>query len=75
MSMGRAFRYAGAKSVLMSLWEAEEKSAVTLAENFRYSKEGKTKLESLKAARDDIRNAGYKNPFFWSAFILVGEVS
>jgi CHAT domain-containing protein len=76
MSMGRAFQYAGAKSVLMSLWEVEEKSAVTLAENFfRYRKEGKTKLDSLKSARDDIRNAGYKHPFFWSAFILVGESS
>ena len=76
MSMGRAFQYAGAKSVLMSLWEVEEKSAVTLAENFfRYRKDGKTKLESLKLARDDIRNAGYKHPFFWAAFILVGEVN
>ena len=76
MSMGRAFQYAGAKSVLMSLWEVEEKSAVTLAENFfKYRKEGKTKLESLTLARDEIRNAGYKHPFFWSAFILVGETS
>ncbi len=76
MSMGRAFQYAGAKSVLMSLWEVEEKSAVTLAESFfKYRKEGKTKLDSLKAARDDIRNAGYKHPFFWSAFILVGEAN
>ena len=76
MSMGRAFQYAGAKSVLMSLWQVEEKSAVTLAENFfRYRKEGKTKLESLKSARDDIRNDGYKHPVFWSAFILVGETS
>ena len=46
------------------------------AENFfRYRKEGKTKLESLKSARDDIRNDGYKHPVFWSAFILVGETS
>ena len=52
----------------MSLWEVEEKSAVTLAENFfKYRKSGKTKLESLKSARDDIRNAGYKHPVFWSA--------
>ncbi|MGC8659587.1 MAG: CHAT domain-containing tetratricopeptide repeat protein [Desulfomonilaceae bacterium] len=76
MSMGRAFQYAGAKSVLMSLWEVEEKSATTLAESFfRHRKEGKTRLDSLKAARDDIRKASYNHPFFWSAFILVGEAS
>lgn len=76
VSMGYAFQYAGAKSVLMSLWEVEASSAVTLAENFfRYRKSGKTKLESLLKARDDIRNAGYKHPYFWSGFILVGETS
>ena len=76
MSMGRAFQYAGAKSVLMTLWAVEEKSAVTLAELFfKYRKSGKTKLDALKAARDDIRNQGYKHPFFWAAFILVGETS
>jgi CHAT domain-containing protein len=74
LSMGRAFQFAEAKSVLMSLWEVEEISAVTLAESlFRYRKEGKTKLESLKSTREDIRNAGCKHPFFGSAFILVGE--
>ena len=75
-SMGYAFQYAGAKSVLMSLWEVEASSAVTLAENFfKYRKSGKTKLESLLRAREDIRNNGYKHPFFWSGFILVGETS
>ena len=74
MSMGRAFQYAGAKSVLMSLWEVEEKSAVTITESFfRHRKQGMSKLEALKAARDDIRKDGYMHPYFWSAFILVGE--
>jgi len=60
--MGRAFQYAGARSVLMSLWEVEEKPAVTLAASFfKYRKEGKTKLDTLNAARDGIRNAGYKH--------------
>ncbi|MFH0958510.1 MAG: CHAT domain-containing tetratricopeptide repeat protein, partial [Pseudomonadota bacterium] len=75
-SMGYAFQYAGAKSVLMSLWEVEASSAVTLSENFfKYRKSGKGKLESLLKAREDIRNAGYRHPFFWSGFILVGETS
>lgn len=74
MSLGRAFQYAGAKSVLMSLWEVEENSAVTITENFfRYRKEGMSKLQALKGARDDIRRDCYMHPYFWSAFILVGE--
>jgi CHAT domain-containing protein len=58
----------------MSLWSVSESGSVLLVEKFfQHLKEGKTKLDSLKSARDDIRNAGYKHPFFWSAFILVGE--
>jgi len=74
MGMGRAFQYAGAKSVLMSLWSVEESSSVDLVEGiFRNIKEGKNKLEALKLARDEIRKQGYDHPFFWASFILVGE--
>ncbi|MEI6135562.1 MAG: CHAT domain-containing protein, partial [Desulfomonile sp.] len=76
MGMGRAFQYAGAKSVLMSLWSVEESSSVDLVEGFfRHIKEGKNKLEALKLARDEIRKNGYDHPFFWASFILVGEVN
>ena len=76
MSMGRAFQYAGARSVLMSLWSVAEKSSVMLVESFfQHRKSGQSKLESLKSARDDIRNAGFKHPYFWAAFILVGEAN
>jgi tetratricopeptide (TPR) repeat protein len=74
MGMGRAFQYAGAKSVLMSLWSVAEGSSVDLVESFfRHIKEGKNKLEALKLARDEIRKQGYDHPFFWASFILVGE--
>jgi CHAT domain-containing protein len=76
MSMGRAFQYAGSKSVMMSLWSVAESSSVKLTESFfQHRKSSKSKLDSLKAAREDIRNAGYKHPFFWAAFILVGETN
>jgi CHAT domain-containing protein len=76
MGMGRAFQYAGAKSVLMSLWSVEVGSSVDLVEGFfRNIKEGKNKLEALKLARDEIRKQGYDHPFFWASFILVGEVN
>jgi tetratricopeptide (TPR) repeat protein len=75
MGMGRAFQYAGAKSVLMSLWSVSETSSVKLVESFfKHLKEGKNKLESLRLARKEIRDAGYDHPFFWAPFILVGEV-
>jgi CHAT domain-containing protein len=76
MGMGRAFQFAGAKSVLMSLWSVSEKASVDLVESFfRHLKEGKNKRESLKLAQDEIRKAGYDHPFFWAPFILVGEVN
>lgn len=76
MGMGRAFQYAGAKSVLMSLWSVSEKASVDLVGNFfKHLKEGKNKLEALRLARQEIRQAGYDHPFFWSPFILVGEVN
>ena len=34
MGMGRSFQYAGARSVLMSLWSVAERSSVKLVENF-----------------------------------------
>ena len=76
MGMGRAFQYAGAKSVLMSLWSVSETASVNLVESFfKHVKEGKSKLEALNLAREEIRKAGYDHPFYWASFILVGEVN
>ncbi len=76
MGMGRAFQYAGAKSVLMSLWSVSETASVNLVESFfKHLKEGKNKLEALRLARDEIRKAGYDHPFYWAPFILVGEMN
>jgi CHAT domain-containing protein len=75
MGMGRAFQYAGADAVLMSLWSVHEMASVRLVENFfRYLSEGKDRLEAMHLARSRIRDEGYNHPFFWSSFILVGEM-
>lgn len=74
MGMGRAFQYAGAKSVLMSLWSVEQTASVKLVENFfQHLRKGKTRLDALRLARGEIRKAGYDHPFFWASFVLVGE--
>ncbi len=76
MSMGMAFRYAGAKSVLMSLWSVDADSSVKLVEHFfKYMAEGKSKIEALRLARKDIRKDGHDHPFFWAPFILAGETA
>ena len=74
MGMGRAFQYAGARSVLMSLWSVSEVTSVRLVKSFfRHMKEGKSKLEALSLAREEIKKRGFDHPFFWAGFILVGE--
>ncbi|MFC1835773.1 CHAT domain-containing protein, partial [Thermodesulfobacteriota bacterium] len=75
MGMGRAFQYAGAKSVVMSQWSVAEKSSVEMMKSFfKHVKDGKSRLEALHLSRKEIREAGYDHPFFWAPFILVGEV-
>lgn len=74
ISMGRAFQSAGAKSVLMSLWSiAEEPSVLMMEEFFKRLKEGKTKREAWSQATAECRKAGFDHPFFWAAFVMVGE--
>jgi CHAT domain-containing protein len=74
MGLGRAFQYAGARGVLMSLWNVDEASTVLLVERFfGYLQQGKNTLEALRLARAEVRQAGYEHPFFWAPFILVGE--
>jgi CHAT domain-containing protein len=74
MGMGRAFQYAGARSVLMSLWSVSEVASVNLVKGFfRGLKDGKSKSEALASAKDEIRRKGFDHPFFWAGFILVGE--
>ncbi len=74
MSMGRAFQLAGAKSVIMSLWSVSETSSIKLMESFfKNLRQGKSKLEALTQARFELRSSGFEHPFFWSAFVLVGE--
>ncbi|MBI5250337.1 MAG: CHAT domain-containing protein [Desulfomonile tiedjei] len=74
MSMGRSFQLAGARSVVMSLWSVSETSSIKLMESFFNNlRQGKSKLEALTQARSELRSSGFEHPFFWSAFVLVGE--
>ena len=87
--LGRAFFYAGTRSILVSLWPVESTSAKEITTNiFQYQKEDKN-LNRSKALRKSILKlidgpgltdndtgkhiASYAHPLFWAPFILVGD--
>lgn len=72
-NFARAFQHAGAKSVLVSLWEVASEPAVEYMKAFYgHLKAGKSRAEALRLARNAIK-AKYSNPFYWAVFILHGE--
>ena len=73
MSLTRAFMYAGAPSVVVSLWNVNDESAADLMIRFyRHLQAGKTKSEALRQAQlETIRDNGF--PFFWAPFVLIGK--
>jgi len=79
MSMARAFLYAGCPSIVMTLWEVEDKSSAELILNFyRYLFRGYTKPEALQRSKlDYLAKADplKSHPYFWMGYIVVGDPS
>lgn len=72
-NFARAFQHAGAKSVVVSLWEVASEPAVEYMKAFYgHLKAGKSRAEALRLSRKEIK-AKYHNPFYWAVFILHGE--
>lgn len=71
----RSFLLAGAKSVIISLWNVEDESTSILFSKFyEYLKEGHSKSKSLRLAKMHLKNnPKYSHPFYWAPFILMGE--
>jgi len=77
MSIGRAFMYAGSPSIVMSLWEVNDRSTSHLMEYFyKALNEGYTKDRALQKAKlqylETICNWA-THPFYWSAFVTMGN--
>jgi len=86
--LGRAFFYAGAKSVLVSNWPVNSKATTELMTSlFREQKEDPslTRAEALQKAEMDLMDGpglvdsegrtlySYAHPIFWAPFVVVGE--
>lgn len=80
LSLSKGFYYAGAKSLVNTLWKINDKSTVKLMEYFYeslskgYSKSDalrKAKLKYLETTDDEL----LKHPYYWAAFVVSGDVS
>jgi CHAT domain-containing protein len=79
LSLARGFVYSGSQSVLMSLWEVEDRSGAEIVKNFYGElKKGETKSEALRKARIKyLKNSDMltAHPYYWSALAIYGNDS
>ena len=77
-SLARAFSYAGAKSIVTTLWSVNDKQTAFLMNQFyTHLKAGKTKDKALHQAKLDFlaqADAYHAHPFFWGAYIPLGDM-
>ena len=77
LSLARGFIYCGSQSVVMSMWEIEDKSGTEIVEKFyRNLKDGYSKSEALKKARISFLNKSdllRSHPYFWSSLVIYGN--
>jgi CHAT domain-containing protein len=73
LNFARAFQQAGARSVMVTLWNIPVEESLKFYHNFYEGlKGGKTRLQALQAARKSVRDKE-PHPYFWSGIILHGE--
>ena len=77
-SLVEAFLVAGSKSVVASLWSADDTFASALMDRFYLRLgQGEDTGSALRDAKLDLlaKYGGQVSPFYWAAFVAVGETS
>lgn len=74
--LSRAFFFAGARSLVASLWKVEDEPTARLMTLFYgHLREGLSKAESLRRAKRGLIEEGYAHPRYWAAFVLFGDAA
>jgi len=76
IGLTRGFMYAGARSVVASLWQVDDESTAELMKRFYRAmlKEKRRPADALRAAQLEMsRDKRWSAPFHWAGFILQGE--
>ncbi|KXV04326.1 hypothetical protein CR51_13790 [Caballeronia megalochromosomata] len=74
MGLTRAFFYAGASSVIVSMWQVNDDStALTMRTFYRSLTEGKEAIDAMRDAQLAVlAEPGFEHPYFWAPFDLTG---
>ena len=77
IGLGRAFLYAGAKNLVLSLWRVSDESTARLMIFFYTQKFATNKssyAEALQEAKLQLlQDKTYSKPYYWAAFLLLGR--
>ena len=69
----RGFLYAGAPSLVASLWAANDRStAAFMRAMYTRIRDGETKRAALRAAQLAVKDE-YGHPYYWAPFVLMGN--
>jgi CHAT domain-containing protein len=76
LGLGRAFSYAGAQKIVVSLWNVNDASTAIFMENFysnTIAQENVNIALSLQKAKSTMINGVYNNPYYWAPFVMWGK--
>ena len=72
IGLTRGFLYAGARTIVASLWEVDDAATAELMIDFYQDLQSNDKREALRLAQIETR-AHFPQPFFWAAFEVIGR--
>ena len=77
LGLTRAFFYAGARNVAVSLWNVNDSATAALMKSFYLNlRRGLPKREALREAKLSLLRSSqpsWRHPYFWAAFVLEGQ--
>lgn len=77
LSLGRAFKYAGVNSLLLSRTQiSDHVTPEIMASFYNHLKEGKSKTQALRLAKLEFLETSdniFSNPHYWSNFFILGN--
>lgn len=75
VGLARAFLYAGAQRVCVSLWKVADESTPPLMQAFYAAmQQGEAPARAMQQAQRTLLEQGtYSHPYFWAPFVLLGD--